>query len=225
MFRNYFKTALRSRLRHRFFSAINIFGLAVSMAICMGIMMLVADQMMYDRYNTKRDRIYRVNSIPIGRDGEQQNETATTSLPLQQELNENFTGVEKAVRIVRGFGNMWIEFDQNVNIPVSGYFADPEVLDVFEYELEYGDAKTALVEPYSVVLTKKAAKKLFRQENPVGETFKVGDNGLYKVTGVIKESDHKSHIVFDALASLSTVKSLEASGKRKKELDNWYYCY
>ena len=222
MFKNYFKTALRSLSRHRFFSFINIFGLAISMSVCMGIIMLVADQMMYDRYNTKRDRIYRVNSIPLGKEGQDFNETATTTLPLKQELLENYTGVEKAVRISRGFANNWIEFDQNVNIPVAGYFADPEVLEIFEYDLEYGDAKTALVEPYSVVLTKAAAKKLFRQENPVGESFKVGDNGTYKVTGVIKETNHKSHIVFDALASMASVKSLEAAGKRGKNLDNWY---
>ena len=222
MFKNYLKTALRSLLRNRFFSAINIFGLAVSMSICMGIIMLVADQMMYDRYNTKRDRIYRINSIPIGKDGQSLTETATTTLPVKQELIDNYPGIEKGVRIIRGFANNWIEIDQNVNIPVAGYFADPEILDVFEYELEYGNAKTALIEPYSVVLTKKAAKKLFRQENPVGETVKVGDHNLYKVTGVIKETGHKSHIAFDALASLSTIKSMQADGKRRKDLDNWY---
>jgi putative ABC transport system permease protein len=224
MFRNYLKTALRSLLRHRFFSAINVFGLAVSMSICMGIIMLVADQMMYDRYNTKKDRIYRVNSMPIGKDGQELNEAATTTLPVKEEISENFSGIEKAVRIVRGFGNNWLamEIGQNVNVPVAGYFADPEVLDFFEYELEYGDSKTALVQPFSVVLTKKSAKKLFPKENPVGEMLKVGEGGLYKVTGVLKETDHKSHIVFDALASLSTVQSLEAAGKREKSLDDWY---
>jgi len=222
MLRNYFKTTLRSLMRHRFFSFINIFGLAIALTICMGIIMLVADQMTYDRYNTKRDRIYRLNSIPYNSKGTQYNETATTTLPIFQELLENYTGVEKAVRIIRGFGNSWIEFDQNVNIPVSGFFADPEILDVFEYELEYGDSRTALVDPYTVVLTKKAARKLFRQENPVGETFKVGDLGTYKVTGVIKETTYKSHIVFDALASIASVKGLEALEKRDKAMENWF---
>jgi len=223
MFRNYLKTAWRNLVRHRFFSFINVFGLAVAMTLSIIIIMLVADQMTYDRYNTKRDRIYRINSIPIGSHGETMTETATTSLPLKDELMDKYTGIEKSARIVRGFGNMWIEIEQNVNIPISGYFADPEVLDIFEYELEYGNPKTALVEPYSVVLTHKAAKKLFRQENPVGESFKVGEDGPYKVTGILKDTDHKSHIVFDALASLSTVKSLEALGKRTNDgLDNWY---
>lgn len=221
MWRNYWKTAFRSLIRNRFFSAINIFGLSVAMALSMIIIMLVADQMMYDRYNTKRNRIYRINSIPSNESGIVFSETATTTLPLRDELLEKYTGVEKAVRIVRGFGNMWLEIGQNVNIPVAGYYADPEVLDVFEYELEYGDPRTALVEPYSVVLTKKTAKKLFRQENPVGESFKVGDEGPYKVTGVIKETHQKSHIVFDALASISTVKKL-AKTNRGRDLDNWY---
>jgi putative ABC transport system permease protein len=221
MFKNYFKTALRSLLRHKFFSAINVFGLAIAMTICMAIIMLVADQMTYDRHNSKRDRIYRVNSLPIRDDGSQSMETATTTLPLHDELLHNYTGVEKSVRIIRGFGNMWLEIEQNVNIPVSGFFVDPEMLDVFEYELEYGDRRTALIEPNSVVLTKKAAKKLFKQENPLGETFKVGEQGLYKVTGVIKETAHKSHIVFDALASISSLKNLEGSNKYK-DLTNWY---
>ncbi len=222
MLKNYLKTAMRSLLRHRFFSFINIFGLAVAMSICMSIMMLVADQMNYDRYNTKRDRIYRLNSIPTREDGTSYNETATTTMPVRQELLEKYTGIEKAVRIVRGFGNIWIEIEQNVNIPVAGFFADPETLDFFEYELKYGDSKTALIEPYSVVLTHEAAKKLFQQENPLGETFKVGDTGPYKVTGVLKETTNKSHIVFDAFASIATVKSLEADGKRGKDLDNWF---
>jgi len=225
MFRNYIKTAIRSLLRHRFFSAINVFGLAVSMALSMVIIMLVADQMMYDRYNTKRDRIYRINSMSVGQQGQTMNETATTTLPLKQELLESYTGIEKAVRIVRGFGNLWVELEQNVNIPVAGYYADPEILDVFEYELEYGNQKTALVEPFSVVLTKKAAKKLFKQENPLGETFKVGEDGLYKVTGILRETKNKTHIAFDALASLSTVKSLHAMGKKDADIENWYNHY
>jgi putative ABC transport system permease protein len=223
MFRSYLKTAVRNILRHRFFSFINVFGLAVAMALSMVIIMLVADQMTYDRYNTKRDRIFRINSIPIGSHGEIMNETATTALPLREEIDNYYTGVEKTARIMRGFGNMWIEIGQNVNIPISGYFADPELLDIFEYELESGNPQTALKEPYSVVLTRKAARKLFQQKNPMGETFKVSDDGPYKVTGILKETDHKSHIVFDALASLSTMRSLEAQGKRGKgDLDNWY---
>lgn len=223
---NYVKVAIRNILKHRIFSFINIFGLAVAMSICMAIMMLVADQMMNDRHNPNGSRIYRINSIPYfdGNRDRKGNESATTTLPVRDELMDQYTGVEKSVRLVRGFGNIWMELEPNydINIPVSGFFADPEVLEVFDHELLYGDPGTALIEPYSVVLTKKAAEKLFDVENPVGESLKVGQLGTYKVTGVIKDKDVKSHIVAEAYASISTVKSLEAANIRGKDLDNWY---
>jgi putative ABC transport system permease protein len=222
MIRNYILVAIRNLTRNKFFSAINIFGLSISMSICLGIIMLVADQLTYDLYNTKRDRIYRVLTKNVSPDGSDLgNEYATSPLPIAQSLLNDFTGVEKAVRIRRGFGNGWIEFEQDVNIPLAGFYADPEVLDLFEYELEYGNPKTALVEPNTVVLTRAAAKKLFKQENPIGEVIKVGNLGEYKVTGVLKEKDQKSHIVFEALASYASVKNLEADSTLSAQDASW----
>jgi putative ABC transport system permease protein len=225
MIRNYILVAVRNLTRNKFFSVINIFGLAISMAICMAIIMLVADQMMYDRHNSNRDRIFRVNTYALDNKGLDRGgiDNATSPMPLRQELLENYTGIEKAVRIKRGFGNGWLEFEnQNVNIPLKGFFADPEALDLFQYELQFGDAKTALINPYSVVITRKAANKLFKEENPLGQTIKVGDLGTYTITGVLLETKNKSHLVFEALASMSTVKSLETQGKfGKDDMENW----
>jgi putative ABC transport system permease protein len=224
MIRNYFLVAVRNLTRNKFFSAINIFGLAVSMTICMAIIMLVADQMNYDRYNSKRERIYRINSYAVDNNGVDRSsiDNATSPMPLRPELLENYTGIEKVVQIRRGFGNNWLEFEnQNVNIPIKGFFADPEFFDLFEYEFEHGDPVTALKEPYSVVLTRKAASKLFKEENPVGLSFKVGDLGNFTVTGVLKETENKSHIVFESLASMATAKSLESQGKLEKNTDDW----
>lgn len=225
MLKNYLKVALRNIVRHRTFSFINIFGLAVAMCVCMAIIMMVADQMMVDRHNPNADRIYRINTIPYWKEnnGQPGNESASTSLPLRDELLTKYTGVEKAVRFVRGFGNSWLELEPNfdVNVPVSGYFADAEVLEMFNHELLYGDVKTALIEPYSVVLTKKAAEKLFDKENPVGETLEVGKLGLFKVTGVIKDNGNRSHIIVEAYASISTVPSLDKAGVLTSNLDDW----
>ncbi len=224
MIRNYFLVAVRNLTRNKFFSAINIFGLAVSMSICMAIIMLVADQMLYDRYNTNRSQIYRINSYVVDNNGVERGgiESATSPMPLRAELEDNYTGIAKAVRIKRGFGNNWLEVDHfNVNIPVKGFWADPEVFDFFQYEMEHGDAKTALVKPYSVVLTKNAAKKLFKEENPVGQSLTVGELGTYVVTGVLKETTNKSHIVFEALASMSTINSLVAQKKFGNDMENW----
>ena len=215
MLKNYIQVALRNLRRHKFFSAINIFGLSISMSVCLGIIMLVADQMMYDRYNTNSDRIYRVVTRYLNPDGSPSgNDYSTSPQPLAETLLKDYTGVERAVRIRRGFGNSWIELEPgfDVNIPVSGFFMDHDGLALFQYELEYGDANTALKEPYSVVLSKAASKKLFKQDNPVGEVIKVGNLGEYKVTGVLKDLGNRTHIVFEALASYSTIKSLEANG-------------
>jgi putative ABC transport system permease protein len=225
MLRNYIVIAVRSVLRHKFFSAINVFGLAMGMTIAMAVIMLVADQMSYDRFNTRRNRIYRVSSGMIDiKDGSPTDKivTATSPAPLRKELLEKYTGVEEVVRFARNFGNPWLErVDQNVNIPFSGYFADPEALTFFEYELEFGDAATALVKPYSVVLTRETADKLFQEENPMGLTIKVGNIGTYTVTGVLKKTNHKTHIAFEALASMATVESLHAQGLYGNDQTRW----
>src|SRR5258708_8236841 len=221
---NYLKSAVRSLLRHRFFSFINVFGLAVAMSICMAMIMLVADQVSYDRYNSNADRIYRVTTIDVDEKGNVMRDNSTNSacsMPVAPEL-EHYAGIEKAVRLRRGFGNNWDGFEnQNVNIPLAGFFADADVLEFFQYELQYGDAATALKEPFTVVLTRAAANKLFKEENPVVQTLKVGDLGLYTVTGILKETNRKSHIVFEGLASMASVKSLEEQGKLRKIIDSW----
>jgi len=128
---------------------------------------------------------------------------ATSPYLLRDELLENYNGIGQVVRFVRGFGNeIGNRFLEKSTVPVAGLFADPEVFDLFEYELEYGNPKTALIDPYTVVLTKQTARKLFKIENPLGEMIDVGESGLYKVTGVLRETDRKSHVNFEALASL-----------------------
>ena len=98
------------------------------MSICMGIMMLVADQMMYDQHNSKGERLYRLLSRPVNNEGKEQGgmDNATSPMPLRTELLENYSGIEKVVRFKRGFGNSWLEFEeQDVNIPLSGFFCRP----------------------------------------------------------------------------------------------------
>ncbi|MCZ8355573.1 MAG: ABC transporter permease [Cyclobacteriaceae bacterium] len=226
MLYNYFKIAIRNLIKHKSFSFINILGLALAMSACMAIIMLVSDQMELDRFNTGANRIYRINTLPTFYDNGNTfpgTETATTTLPLSEELKLNHTGIENSVRLMRGFGNAWLELEPNydVNIPVSGFYADPEVFDLFQYELEFGDPQQALQAPYSVVITKATARKLFKVENPVGEIIKVGKLGNYTVTGVLKDNGNRSHILADAFASISTVESLTKQGVFGNDLQKW----
>ncbi len=220
MWRNYLIVAFRNLLRNKAFSFINIFGLAISMSLSLVIIMLVMDQYKYDRHNSNKDRIFRVNTVPP-----QYSVTATTTMALQGTLIQDYTGIEKAVRIKRGFGNRsMMDFEKDINIPITGFFTDPEFLDVFELQLELGNPSTALNEPFSVVLTKETADKLFTKSDPLGELIKVGEQGDFKVTGVLKEQpNQKSHIVFDGLASISTVSSL--AGAEENTMDSWNHIY
>ena len=220
MLYNYFKIAIRNIRKNKLFSFINVFGLSFSLAVCLIIIMMLADQYSYDAFNTQSDRIYRVNHTRSNMDGIIAG-MATSPMPLGEELKTNYTGVSSYTRLIRGFGNGWIKLMQDVNIPISGFYADPNIFEMFEYEFELGNSATALVKPYSVVLTKETAEKLFSEGNPIGQVIKVGDLGSYKVTGVLKEIRWKSHIKFDGLASMSTVDGLEKQELFPKTIDDW----
>ena len=220
MLYNYLKIAIRSILKNRLFSFINVFGLSFSIATGVIIIMLLADQYSFDAFNSEADRIYRVNYSRSDQDSFIAG-VATTPMPLGEELTKRYPGVEDYTRLYRGFGNDWIKIMQDVNVPISGFFADPNALEMFQYELEHGDIQTALVEPYSVVITRETAQKLFKQENPLGEFITVGELGSYKVTGLLKPIDGKSHIKFDALASMSTTETLLKQGILEYPMDNW----
>ncbi len=216
---NYLKTGLRAIFKQKLFSAINIFGLSFSLSVCMVIIMLLADQFSYDRFNTDHDQIYQVNierfDEPIIKG------MATTPLPLGPKMKEEHSHVLEYARFIRGFGNNWINIMQDVNIPVSGFFADPEALKVFQYELAEGNANQALNEPYQVVLTHETALKLFGKTEVLGETIKVGELGTYQVTGVMKPIEGKTHIKFDALASMASYEALVKLDVKDEMKDNW----
>lgn len=220
MFYNYFKITIRNIQKHKLFSFINVFGLSFSLSICLIIIMLLADQFSYDRFNTQADQIYRINHTRSDMDAIIEG-MATSPMPLGEELTTKYTGISGYTRLTRGFGNSWVKLMQDVNIPLSGFFADSSFFEMFQYEFLYGNSETALSDPYAVVLSKETAEKLFNKENPVGETIVVGDLGSYKVTGVLKKIEGKSHIKFDGLASMSTLESLIKKEVLPESLNSW----
>ena len=221
MLKNYYKIAIRNLLKHKSFSVINILGLALSMSVCLVLIMLVADQASNDRYISKSNSIYRITTLDLDEDF-MFNTYATAPLPLVEKLQKEYDGIVKATRIRRGFGNDWIEIDQNVNIPIGGFFVDPEFITLFEYELESGNPETALSKPNSVVLRKKTAQKLYGDKNPVGEIITVGELGDYIITGVLKDNQERSHIKFEALASLSSLVQIEEQDSLiSASVNNW----
>ncbi|MFA6085222.1 ABC transporter permease [Mucilaginibacter sp.] len=200
MFKNYIKTAFRSLKKNKGFTLINVFGLALGLCVCMLIVFYVIDELSYDKFNTKADRIYRVNNeIKFGGNT---NDYAVSPAPLAQTFLNNFPEIEKATRF-RERGNFKVrKGDENIQEHRFVY-ADPQVFDVFTLPMLQGDPKTALNDPKSVVINETTAKKYFNTTDAVGKSLIFNDTLLYKVTGVIKDIPKQSHFNFDFLLAMS----------------------
>ena len=203
MIKNYIKTAFRTLLKNKGFTAINVLGLALGLATCLLIVFYVFDELSYDRYNTKADRIFRVyNDIKFGG---VQSIFAVTPAPAAAALKADFPEVEQTVRFINRGGFQVKKGSQNIQ-EYSMIYADPTLFDVFTLPMISGDPATSLKAPHSVVITERTALKYFNSTNVVGKTLTFNDSTLFKVTGVIKDIPKQSHFNFDFFMSMSTIK-------------------
>lgn len=201
---NYFKTSMRSIARNKLFSSINIVGLAVSMSVGLLMITYIGETLTFDEFHEKKDRIYRVTSTYSSITGDDPFDLASTSIFIGEKLRNEYSGFDKVLIMRRNF-SADISKGENI-INVRGEYSSPEFFDVFSFELKSGDPKTALVEPYSIVLTEKAAIKLFKDEDPVGQIVTSGED-TYTVTGLMADVPRNSHMQFEALASMSTLEN------------------
>ncbi|WP_114936272.1 ABC transporter permease [Mucilaginibacter endophyticus] len=204
MIRNYFKTAFRSLLKNKGFTFINILGLALGLAICLLITFYVVDELSYDRYNTKHERVYRVNT-DLKFSGTL-TEYAVTAIPVANVLKTECPEVETAVRITPALNIRFKKGDEIVREDGATFYSEPNIFDVFTLPLLSGDAKTALKEPNTVVIAESMAKKYFNRVNVVGQTlFLVTSSTPLKITGVMKDMPVQSHFRANFLLSAGPV--------------------
>jgi putative ABC transport system permease protein len=231
MIKNYFTIAFRNILRYRFFSVVNIFGLAVSMSACLLIITMLADQKKYDQFHPKKNRIFRI----ISRRFDRGNWTATSPYPLHDELLNTYSGIKQVVSL-RPFIGGDIKYNENI-VTQAGLYADENFFELFAFALKEGNPPTALKDPYNMVITESMAKKLFGDENPLGKTVSFADRridalgvgledeekklGDFVISGVIRDLKYKSHMHFDFLVSMSTLRSLVNAKVYKAPFDDW----
>ena len=201
MIKNYLKIAFRNLWSNKGFSAINIAGLAIGLATCLLMLFYVTDELSYDKFNEKANRIYRVDGdIKFGGN---HFVLAVAPDPMGLALKKDFPQVEQYVRF-RGYGGMLVKKGtQNIN-EERVIYADSTLFDVFTLPMIQGDPKTALAEPNSVVITETTARKYFNSTDVVGKSLVVNDTTNFKVTGVIKNIPSQSHFNFDFFVSLSS---------------------
>ncbi|MEJ0103805.1 MAG: ABC transporter permease [Bacteroidota bacterium] len=207
MFKNYFKTAWRNLTKNKTFSFINIIGLAIGTLCCLYIMLYVQDQYSYDKQHDRAQDIYRVNVLwKVQND---RSNWATVTAPVAPAMKNDFPEIEQYTRIIPGVGmsHHLLSYKDKSVYENDAVYADSTLFDIFNFHFNYGNPKTALSSPNSVVLMKSVAAKLFGQENPVGKIIHIENRfGKYDFTvnGVIDESAGKSHIRADFFWSMNS---------------------
>ncbi len=193
MFKNFLKVALRNLWKNKAFSAINIAGLSVGLAVCLLIVLYVKDELSYDKYNAQSENIYRIDA-DISFNGTQFT-SAVSPAPLVPTLMKDYPQIVQYTRL-RNFGDILVKKD-NQNIQNhNAVFADSTFFQVFSIPMIAGNRLTALNEPNSIVIDETTAKKYFNSTNVVGKTLYVDNSVNCKITGVIKDIPPQSHFHF-----------------------------
>jgi putative ABC transport system permease protein len=201
MIKNYLKIALRSIIKNRTFSIINVLGLAIGLTCFMLIAVFVYNEVSYDKYPADAKNIYRLNLSVTG------NGDIAVYPNVDLAVGE---GIKKAFPEVKAFTRIspavdFIKYDDKQFKEEHLAFADSDFLRTFSIPLIEGNATEALVQPNTIVISKAFARKYFGHEEPIGKSLAIGTReAAYKVTGVIDKVPDNSHFHFDAFLSLST---------------------
>lgn len=204
MLKNYFKIAWRNLLKNKAFSLINIMGLSIGISVCFIIMLFVQDEMSYDRFNVKADRMYRV-AFKAVLNGGKINESNVMP-PVAATIKKDYPEVEEATRVMEG-GKPKITYQNKSFKDGLLAFVDSNFFNVFTLPLIKGDAKSAVLEPNTAVLTKAYATKLFGNDDPIGKLIQIAgatDSTPTKITGIINAVPRNAHFHFDIFVSMAS---------------------
>ena len=221
MIRNYLLTAFRNVIRYKGFSLINIFGLSLSMSVCMLIIVVILDQFSYDKMHTKSKRIYRVQQVDSL--FEMSLKMASNPYALGIELRDNYAIAEKVVILNNTFGVEGLYNDTRLSF--NGLYTSSDFFDVFDFQLQDGSVEGILDEPYTLVLSWETADKFFGDEDPIGKFIEIDTLGAYEVKGVMARTSEKSHLQFEALVSMSTLEILDKNRDEPRFVNNWSTTY
>lgn len=214
MLRHYFQIALRNLLKRKFYTLINVAGLAIGMTCCILISIYLYHERSYDQYHTKRERIYRL--VQTFRSVEQGTTPGAPSpqdyqvwgcAPVGPALQTDFPQIEKVVQFMSP-ASLLLQYGDKRFQQENLLFMDSTAFDVFSWKMIYGDPHTALTAPYSIVLTKAVAQKLFGNKNPVGQVLQIDNQYSCMVTGVMEDVPPNSQFTFNGLISMTTVRKL-----------------
>lgn len=216
MIKNYILIAWRSLLKNKLFSFINIFGLALSMSVCMIVLIRITDAFEYDSFHPDEENLYRVVSRITNSQGHSW-KLASSPLPVKDALSTDSLPVH--VTCLYPSINTTAK-DASREFTVNGTFIDPSFFDVFGFTLKSGD-QASLASPYQLLVSESTAQKIFGDKDPAGKSVSLGSLGEFVIAGVMNAPPAKSHIMYDVYVSMATVPVLERSALLQKKLDSW----
>lgn len=196
MLRNYFKIAFRSLFKNKVYSFINIFGLAVGLAGTMLLLLWIENELSFDQFYEKKDRIYQAYNRNTF-DGELYC-WGTTPAPLGPALKAEYPDIAETARFVSWGGERLVSYKEK-GVFITGNVCDPGLLSIFGFPFVEGNAKTALDGIYSIVITEKMAKKVFGDEPAMNKILKIDNKDNFKVTGILKDLPNNTRFTFEYL--------------------------
>ncbi|MEI9919322.1 MAG: ABC transporter permease [Bacteroidota bacterium] len=197
MLGNYFKVGYRNLMRHRYFTVLNIIGLAIGMSVSLLIITVFISAGNYDEFHVNKKKIYRVLTTTS-----EKKDYASAPAILGEKLKE-YPAIKEVIQIDR---SLYTEEPlPKLGIPVFGYYVDPTFLSTFTFPLAVGDAKTALSKPNSVILTESRAKEVFGDVDPMGKSISI-NHIPHEVTGIMKDYPLNTHFQFQAIAPYDVIK-------------------
>jgi putative ABC transport system permease protein len=228
MIKNYLRSAWRNIARHKFISFINISGLTIGITCCLLILLYIINELSYDKFNTNADRTYRVTRIFYSKDGSENLHLSSIAPPFGPLLKVAFPDIEKVTRVLPN-GTTVFRYKNKLFNEQNGFFADENFFNVFSVNITEGDKKTALNDPYTVIITPEIARKYFGNEDPINKTV-ILDNTKheFKVTGVFEPFPSNSHMHPNMLMSFNTLKDSIIYGEKQLETNygnNSFYTY
>jgi putative ABC transport system permease protein len=217
MFKSYYKIAFRIFQRQKFYSFINISGLALGLACVIILILWIKNELSYDRYHENADRIYRVTQRSEV-DGKV-NASVYTPSPLGPAFKNDFPEVEEFVRFARS-REVLVQYKEMRQFETI-FYADPSIFKIFSFPLIDGNHDNAITDPNSVLISEDMKNKYFSNEDPIGKTLVINNDGEYIVTGVFKNIPSNSHFRFDFLLSFTPI--------AERRVNQWgisnYYTY
>ena len=223
MIRNYLKVALRSIFRNKLTAFINISGLALAMACAMLIYLFIVDEISYEKYHSKAERMYRITRSFHSPEGETSLHLANVAPPVGPLLKNDFGEIETLARTLNFEGVIALEENgqlKMMNTETQAFLAEPAIFNIFDIELKSGGPSKSLERPFTIMLSEKSAKRYFNNENIMGKRLRVNNAFDLEITGVYKDFPLQAHWHPEFLISFITLENENIYGRKGLET-NW----